>query len=79
MRSQTELSYVSNTVTNHVQAAEMHNQAVNSLALISARYTFTAIQLVQMVRTVFFPLSPIHINSVPVRYIPTTYTHCVKQ
>jgi len=44
-----ELSYVSNTVTNHVQAAEMHNQAVNSLALISARYTFTAIQLVQMI------------------------------
>ncbi|KZS93674.1 phenylalanine ammonia-lyase [Sistotremastrum niveocremeum HHB9708] len=44
-----ELSFVSNTVTNHVQSAEMHNQAINSLAMISARYTYTAIQCLQMI------------------------------
>lgn len=44
-----ELSFVSNTVSNHVQAAEMHNQSVNSLAMVSARYTAVAVQLTQMV------------------------------
>ena len=47
----TELSFVSNTVSNHVQAAEMHNQSVNSLAMVSARYTAVAVQLTQMVGT----------------------------
>lgn len=44
-----ELSFVCNTVSNHVQPAEMHNQSINSLALISARYTATAVQLIQMI------------------------------
>jgi phenylalanine ammonia-lyase len=42
---QSELSYLSNTMSNHVQSAEMHNQAVNSLALLSTRYTMQAIEL----------------------------------
>ncbi|GJJ14549.1 hypothetical protein Clacol_008814 [Clathrus columnatus] len=44
-----ELSFVCNTVSNHVQPAELHNQSVNSLALVSARYTATAVQLIQMI------------------------------
>ncbi|KAF4619934.1 hypothetical protein D9613_004661 [Agrocybe pediades] len=43
-----EIAYLANPVSTHVVSAEMHNQAINSLALISARYTFEAIKLTRM-------------------------------
>ncbi|OCK84385.1 phenylalanine ammonia-lyase [Lepidopterella palustris CBS 459.81] len=43
-----ELSFLGNPVHNHVQNAEMGNQALNSLALVSARYTHTAIELLSL-------------------------------
>ncbi|KAJ5354280.1 hypothetical protein N7541_006844 [Penicillium brevicompactum] len=43
-----ELGYLNHPVSNHVQSAEMHNQAINSLAFIAARYTGDAIEVLSL-------------------------------
>lgn len=43
-----ELDHCVNPMSNHVLSAEMHNQSVNSMALVSTRLTMDAIEILQI-------------------------------
>lgn len=49
---QSELGFLANPVGTHVQTAEMGNQALNSLALISARYALDALCILTQISAI---------------------------
>ena len=78
---QSELGFLANPVGTHVQTAEMGNQALNSLALISARYTLDALQvLTQLSAAHLLALcQALDLRVMHLRFLETIQAHFTRQ
>lgn len=68
---QSELGFLANPVGSHVQTAEMGNQSLNSLALISARYTQVALDLLSQMAAahLFVACQALDLRAMHVRFL----------
>ncbi|KAK3321681.1 L-Aspartase-like protein [Apodospora peruviana] len=48
-----ELAYLAHPVSTHVQVAEMTNQSVNSMALVTARYALEAVEMLSLMAATY--------------------------